>query len=123
MNIITLVISGFIALLMLLFFISLLAAITMNMKSAQKYRQKVALAVNRLRLNKMLSALGIDLQQYLHTTNLVEVHNHMTQCSSCQHNEQCDEELTSGTVSIETVHFCNNKKHLRDLVLEQQSST
>ena len=65
MNIITLVIAGFIGLLMFLFLILLLAAITYNMKAAQKYRQQVAKAVNNLRLSNMLAALGINLEKYL----------------------------------------------------------
>ena len=120
MNILTLIILGVIGLLLFLFFILLLTAITFNMKAAQKYRQQIAQTVNNLRLSSMLAALGINLDKYLHSTSMVDVHKHMTKCSACQHNTQCDEELASSSISIETVHFCNNKKHLRDMVLQQQ---
>lgn len=122
MNIITLIISGMIGLLLFLFFILLLTAITFNMKAGQKYRRQVAQAVNNLRLSKMLAALGINLEKYLHSTSMVDVHQQMKNCQACQHNTQCDEELASSSISIETVHFCNNKKHLRDMLLKQSST-
>lgn len=122
MNIVTVLFSGAIGLLIITFFVSLLVAIVFNMTAAQKYRQKVAHLLSGIRLNKMLAALGIDKSRYLHSTNMLEIHKHMSKCKACENVNKCDDGLVTSSVSVTEISFCDNKEQLKKLIEQQQLS-
>jgi hypothetical protein len=119
MNPATLILSAVIGVLLIVFMMLLLAAITFNLKTAEKYRHSITVAVHSLRLGSMLQALGIDPQKFVHTVSMLEVHRNMLNCTTCQQHQRCDRELASGKLTAKTIHFCNNKQHLRELLQEQ----
>ena len=99
----------------LIFAVLLPLAIGTNVKAGLVYREKLAGRIEKLRLGKMLSALGIDIDAYVSQVRSVEIHEHMTRCKACENVEKCDEKLEGGDIAPDTIDFCNNEQSLQSL--------
>jgi len=102
------------------FFVTLLAvllftAIIFNMKKGRKYRQALAKRIEQLRLNKMLTALGIDPNAYLHDQHITDIHSHMERCEACENTAECDETLSTNKINPTEIGFCNNEQSLQKI--------
>lgn len=97
-------------------------AIIFNVKAGRKYRKQLAKSIHHLRLNRMLTALGIDLDDYLHSERTVDIRNQMERCSECANTEECDEKLADG-VDPDHIGFCNNEEVLRELVKKKHATS
>jgi hypothetical protein len=115
MNLFSLIVAGLLTTLTLAFTVMLVSAIVFNMKAGKKYRRSLARRFDRLRLSKMLSALGIDVNSYLHTQGIVDIQQHMDLCSACENTSTCDEQLAAGDIKASDIEFCNNEKSLQDI--------
>ena len=115
MNIISIVIGGLLAVLTLAFTVLLASAIVFNLNAGKKYRKSLANSVDQLRLSKMLTALGIDVDTYLHTERIVDIQQHMDRCSACDNMEKCDDELSRGVLDAADISFCNNEQSLQEI--------
>ena len=115
MNMISIVIGGLLAVLTLAFTVLLAAAIVFNENAGKKYRKSLANSVDQLRLSKMLTALGIDVDTYLHTERVVDIQQHMDRCSACDNMEKCDDELSRGVLDAADISFCNNEQPLQEI--------
>lgn len=115
MDIITIVIGGLLAVVSLVFTVLLVSAIVFNVNAGRKYRQSLANSVNQLRLSKMLTALGIDVDSYLHTERVVDIQQHMDRCSACENVNECDDQLSQGVVAAADISFCNNEQSLQEI--------
>ena len=76
-----------------LFAILLPLAIIFNVRTGKAYREKLAGKIEKLRLGKMLSALGIDIDTYIARERGVDIHKHMNNCKACSNLEECDERI------------------------------
>lgn len=110
------------ALLIVAFTALLFLTIIFNVKAGAKYREPLAEKLQTLRLNKMLSALGIDTYEYLHKENVVTIHQQMDRCTACVNTVECDDNLSSNTVVIEKIDFCNNESSLKKLLNKNQTA-
>ncbi len=115
MNVISVIVGGLLAVLTLAFTVLLVMAIVFNLNAGKKYRQSLAHRVNHLRLGKMLGALGIDVDSYLHTERIVDIEQHINRCSDCNNLEKCDDQLSTGRVDAGEIGFCNNEQSLQEL--------
>lgn len=115
MDMITVVAVGLLWGLSALLAIALFAAIFLNMKTGMRFRQGIASRVNQLRLGKMLNALGIDLDTYLHSERIVDIETHINKCEQCVNTSECDEKLTSNAIKPDEIAFCNNEKSLQEI--------
>ena len=116
MNTLNLIAFGVLALLVLTFMVLLPVAIIFNMKAGMKYRQDLARKVDKLRLSKMLVALGIDVNEYLASNPGIDIQNQMERCSACSNTEECDDRLSDNAIDADRIGFCNNEESLRELV-------
>lgn len=89
-----------------------LLLITKNVKQGQVVRQKLAKRVETLRMTKMLSSLGLDFNQYLHSVPLSKVSESMGKCESCPTTEICDQKLKLDNLEIKDINFCPNQESL-----------
>ena len=105
----------FLGMLVSAFSVSLFLAIIFNVKAGAKYREPLAKKLRALRLNKMLSALGISAFEYLHTENLVTINEQMDRCTECTNTDECDDNLSSN-IDINNIDFCNNESSLKDML-------
>ena len=98
-----------------LFAILLPLAIIFNVRTGKAYREKLAGKIEKLRLGKMLSALGIDIDTYIARERGVDIHKHMKNCKACSNLEECDERLDRGGITADEIGFCNNEQSLQEL--------
>jgi hypothetical protein len=115
MNMISIIIGGLLAVLTLVFTVLLTSAIVFNVNAGKKYRKSLANSVDQLRLSKMLAALGIDVDTYLHTERIVDIQQHMNRCSTCENVEKCDDQLSKGPLDAADISFCNNEQSLQEI--------
>ena len=99
----------------LIFAVLLPLAIGTNVRAGRVYREKLAGGIEKLRLGKMLAALGIDVDAYISQVRSVDIHEHMTRCKACGNVEKCDEKLADGSVTPDAIGFCNNEQSLQSL--------
>lgn len=116
MDAFSVIIIIFLGMLVSAFSISLFLAIVFNVKAGAKYREPLAKKLHALRLNKMLSALGISTFEYLHTESLVTINEQMDRCSGCTNTEECDDNLSDNNVDINEIDFCNNETSLKNML-------
>lgn len=116
MNIITIFALALLALILLTFSVLLPVAIVFNVRAGEKYRKGLAEKVNRLRLGKMLAALGVDINRYLSSERSVDIQQHIDRCNACVNTAECDEKLDSHDIDPEHIGFCNNEASLQEIV-------
>ena len=109
--------------LMLGAFLALLpVAIIFNARAGMKYRTALAGKIHGLRLGKMLAALGINIDEYLATQRVIDIHQHIKRCEECANLEQCDEGLANGNIEAGSIHFCSNEQPLQEIVNKTDGS-
>ena len=116
MDIFTIIIGGALALFVLYVILRMSYVIMRNVIVSMEFRKNLARKVNELRLNKMLSALGIDVNSYLHSERVIEIEEQIDRCSACQNTDTCDEQLAKGSVSATSIDYCNNEEALQNIV-------
>jgi hypothetical protein len=102
-------------LLLAAFMILLMASIIFNTRSGMKYRQGLAEQLERLRLGKMLTALGIDTDNYLSSERVIDIRKQMERCNACENTSECDEQLAAGQVNVNSIDYCNNEASLNKI--------
>lgn len=116
MDAFSLIVIIFLGMLVSAFSVSLFLAIIFNVKAGAKYREPLAKKLHALRLNKMLSALGISTFEYLHTVSVATISKQMDRCSECANTEECDDSLSDSNVDINEIDFCNNESSLKEML-------
>lgn len=122
MNLFSVIIIGLFGLLMAAFAGLLFAAIIFNLNAGRKYRQTLARDIDRLRLGKMLGALGIDVSAYLHSERILDIQQQMSRCSDCARTAECDDRLAGGKVDAAEIGFCNNEQSLQQILEREKSA-
>jgi Family of unknown function (DUF6455) len=100
----------------------LAVVIAFNVKTGILYRQKLASKINDLRLSRMLTALGIDINQYLHNERVIDIADQMNRCVSCENTQTCDDDMLKGKVSVYSIDYCNNEQTLKKIVTINKSA-
>lgn len=100
----------------------LAVVIAFNVKTGILFRRKLAGKINDLRLSRMLAALGIDINHYLHNERVVDISTQMNRCVDCENTQTCDEDMLNGEVSIEHIDYCNNEQTLKEMVNANKSA-
>ena len=116
MDIFTVIIGGLLALFMLYVILRMTYVIMRNVIIGMEFRKNLARKLYALRLNKMLAALGIDINTYLHSERVLDIEEHIDKCASCQNTETCDDQLASGTIQASNIDYCNNDESLQKIV-------
>ena len=115
MNLVSLIATGLFGLLMAAFAGLLFAAIVFNLNVGRNYRETLARDIDKLRLSRMLTALGIDVTGYLHSERIVDIQQHMDRCSACDNVEKCDDQISTGQLDAADIGFCNNEQSLQEI--------
>jgi len=102
-------------LLLVIFIVLLLVAIIFNTRAGMQYRQGLADKLDRLRLGKMLTALGIETDSYLSSVRAVDIREQMDRCNACANTEECDTRLAEGPVDAGSIDYCNNEASLQKI--------
>jgi len=115
LNIVSVISVLLLGILLVVFTILLPVAIIFSTRSGIKYRQELAAQLDRLRLGKMLAALGIDTDSYLSSERVVDIHKQMERCTACANTEECDTQLAEGTAVTDSIGYCNNEASLQKI--------
>ena len=121
MEIISLIIAILLGISITAVIVLLFIAIIFNMKRGRKFRQALAKKVAQLRLNKMLIALGIDTNAYLHGEKVTDIYKHMERCEACENTEECDDALEKDNIDPDKIGFCNNEQSLQKIAASQST--
>ncbi len=122
MDLISLIIASLLGLLITLLATLLFIAIIFNMKRGRKYRQVLAKKISQLRLNRMLIALGVDTNAYIHDEHVADIHKHMERCEECEKTAECDDALAKGKINPDEIGFCNNEQSLQEIAADQSAT-
>ena len=116
LDIASLVITLLLSLLMLFLLVRLPLAILGNLRMGHRFREGLADSLDKLRLSRMLTFLGIERADYLHGQQGLEIKKHMEKCDACDAKSRCDQVLDSAEPApVESLGFCANIDDLKTL--------
>ena len=87
-----------------------------NVKNGMLFRTLLAKRVGNLRLGKMLTALGINVDKYLHEEKVLDIEAQIERCTACENTDTCDDNLQNDAISIDTIDYCNNESDLKSML-------
>ena len=116
MDIFTVIIGSILALFVLYVIMRMSYVIMRNVIVGMEFRNKLARKVDALRLNKMLAALGIDINSYLHSERVIDIEEQIDKCAACNNTETCDDQLAKGTIQASNIDYCYNEKSLQQII-------
>ena len=122
MDIVTMIVGGALALLVVGFVLRLSYTILINLINGRKFHHNLEREFSRLRLNNMLSALGISRREYIYQNSVSDISQQMQSCSDCTNTVVCDEKLATEEIDISEIEFCNNEAKLKELKRRQAES-
>jgi hypothetical protein len=104
--------------------VAFMLLINKNLRQGLTIRERLAQRVDSLRMSKMLAALGINFDQYLHQVPLVKINESMNKCDNCETIGQCDDALKQPVIKPDQIDFCPNQVCLtRFSELQSRKST
>jgi uncharacterized protein DUF6455 len=86
--------------------IALTARITLSESS--KVLHRIAGALQRVRLFKMLQKRQVDVQSYLQNADVSEIRQHIATCESCSSTQMCETALANQEPAADDFSFCPN---------------
>ncbi len=122
MDIFTLFVGTLLVIAIAYVILRLAVVIAFNVKSGVLYRRNLARKINDLRLSRMLAALGIDINRYLHNERVIDISEQMNRCVTCENTQTCDEDMLKGKVSVDHIDYCNNEQTLKEMVDTSKSA-
>lgn len=106
----------------LLYYIIMLAIrIRSNVLHGLTFHESLLAQISDLRLAKIMDSLNINKKRYVQQENIIDIHDHMNRCNTCENTTTCDDNLTNDKIDINSLDFCNNEATLQDLLDKQNS--
>jgi len=115
MNITTIILGGGIVLFLGFIISAILFTIFKNVINGRKFHHQLNQEFSQLRLSKMLSALELSKSDYIYQTKVYDIKQQMNRCSDCIQTNACDEILSTATIDITDIEFCNNEAELKQI--------
>ena len=123
MDMTTIILGGALILFLVFFIFGITYTIVTNLINGRKFHYSLEQDFNKLRLGKMLSALGLNKTEYIYRTNVADIRQQMARCSDCTNTAECDDNLSTPDIDIADIEFCNNEEKLRELKQRQATNT
>lgn len=121
MDMITIILGGGLTLFLLFIISGILYIIIRNLINGRKFHYLLEQEFSKLRLSKMLTALGLSKKDYIYQTRVPDIQRQMNNCSDCTNTVECDEELSAQDIDISNIEFCDNEAELKGI--KQRQST
>lgn len=122
MDTVTMIVGGALALLLAAFIVRLSYAILLNLIKGRKFHHALSEEFSQLRLSNMLSALGINRNDYIYQNSVKDIQHQMKNCADCKNTDECDTKLASPNLDISAIDFCNNEADLKEIKQQQSAS-
>lgn len=119
MNTITLIVASVLGLFLLYFLARLSWSIGVNVINGLGFYRALESELGKLRLSRMLEALGINRSVYIHQNPVSDIERQMESCARCEHTQECDEKLAEGELDVDEIDFCNNEASLQAIKQRQ----
>jgi len=116
------IVGGALALLLTGFILRLSYTILINLINGRKFHHALEQEFSKLRLSRMLTALGISKTDYIYQSSVKDINQQMKSCSDCNNTEVCDEKLAAPEIDVSEIEFCNNEADLKQLKQRQAQS-
>ena len=122
MDTITVTVGGTLLLMVSWFMLRLSYTVAMNLINGRKFHHALEQEFSKLRLSKMLAALGISKTDYIYQTSVKDIQQQMKSCSDCTNTNECDEKLSKPDINITEIEFCNNEADLKEIKHHQSKA-
>jgi hypothetical protein len=122
MTAVTLIILSILAAALAYYIIMLAIRIRSNVATGLSYHDALLEQVSALRMGKMMTALGINQQRYIHQESGVDIDAQMKRCVACDNTAECDEKLAGDNIDPEHIEFCKNEAALHEITRRQQDT-
>ena len=122
MDAITIIVGGALLLMVSWFMLRLSYTVAMNLINGRKFHHSLGQEFSKLRLNNMLTALGINKTDYIYQTSVKDIRQQMKSCSDCTNTNECDEKLSKPDIDITEIEFCNNEEDLKTIKQNQSAN-
>ena len=119
MDTITVIVGGALLVMVSWFMLRLSYTVAMNLINGRKFHHSLDQQFSKLRLNNMLTALGINKTAYIYQTSVKDIRQQMKSCSDCTNTDECDEKLSKPDIDITEIEFCNNEADLKEIKRQQ----
>ena len=119
MDTMTIIVGGALVAMVSWFMLRLTYTIAINLLNGRKFHHSLEQEFSKLRLNKMLAALGINRTEYIYQTSVRDIQQQMKNCSDCNNTDECDEKLDGSGLEVTEIEFCNNEADLIDIKKQQ----
>ena len=119
MDTITVIVGGALLVMVSWFMLRLSYTVAMNLINGRKFHHSLDQQFSKLRLNNMLTALGINKTAYIYQTSVKDIRQQMKSCSDCTNTDECDEKLSKPDIDITEIEFCNNEADLKEIKQQQ----
>ncbi len=113
------IITTALGLALMYFIVRLMFRIRNNVIIGRTYRQALRAELSSLRLGRMLAALGINRELYLHQQNTRDIHQQIQRCRDCGQTAICDEKLCDKNLDQSNIDYCNNAESLKTIISQQ----
>ena len=99
--------------------IVLIMRIRTNVLTGQSFHDSLMSQISNIRMGKMMDALGINKEKYIHQESVLDITHHIDTCTACNKTVRCDEQLDSNDIEVENISFCENENSMVELVFKQ----
>lgn len=106
MEIISYILLAVLSLAMVMISVFFVLLFRKNMQQGREFRRNLAQSLQKLRMSKVLSALGLDTNAYLHKLSVYNIKQHMSKCENCTTTGACDEKLSQPSIQHAELEFC-----------------
>jgi hypothetical protein len=110
MEIISYILLAVLALAMTMISVFFVVLFRSNMRQGREFRRNLSQSLQQLRMSKVLSALGLDTNLYLHKLSVHNIKQHMSKCENCATTSACDEKLSQPSIQHAELEFCPIQK-------------
>ena len=93
-----------------------------NVLHGLSFHESLLAQISDLRLGKMMDGLQINKARYVQQENIIDIHDHMNRCNSCENTTNCDDNLINNKVNVKSLDYCNNEATLQDLIDKQNTN-
>lgn len=99
--------------------IVLIMRIRTNVLTGQSFHDSLMSQISNIRMGKMMDALGINKEKYIHQESVLDITHHIDTCKACDNTDRCDEKLDSNDIEVENISFCENENSMVEMVFKQ----
>ena len=121
MNTTTLIILTALGAWLTYYIVMLVIQIRKNVLTGQSFHDSLIAQISTMRMGRMMEALGINKEKYIHLESALDINHHIDTCNACDNIDQCDEKLDQNNVRIEDIKYCDNESSMVEITFKQNN--